>query len=261
MSSEISEPWKWERNSLIHREKFEDLLKHGREKPEEVQEINEVRVLCLPQFRIGEGSRGTLVYIGLAKDGYERAVKRLHKTDASAEFVEHERLILNKPNAINSNHVVRYWSSDDQGPEYAFVILGLCEETLKSYIEKKKSDDPVTDAPKIISHILRGLADLHGDQPPILHRDVKPSNILRNERDEWLLADFGISRVLPEGAFTYASIHRGTAHWIAVESYVVDGKPKDDKVRYKTKSDVQVGFPVMIICTSLYEYVRMRRGE
>ena len=171
-----------------------------------MKEINGVRVCCLPQFLIGEGSRGTLLYVGLANDGYERAVKRLQKTDSSASLAEQEQRILNQPNAIRSNHVVKYWSSDDKGKEYAFVILSLCEETLANYVKNTNLDDLVKNAPKIISHILKGLADLHGNQPPILHRDVKPTNILRNVHGEWMLADFGISRVLlPPGALTYVT--------------------------------------------------------
>ena len=204
--------------------------------------INGVRVCCMPEFCIGRGNQGTRVYVGLEKNGCERAVKRLQKTDASASLAEQEQRILNEPNAFRSNHVVRYWSSNDEGREYTFVILSLCEETLESYVQMRDLDDLVTDAPKITSHILKGLADLHGNQPPILHRDVKPTNILRNVHGEWLLTDFGISRVLPPGALTYMSNPSGTPNWIAAESYVKKDKSKNDKARYKTKSDIQVEF-------------------
>ena len=251
-----AKPWKWVTNSSKHRQKFTELLKYGQEKPGEVKEINGVRVCCLPQFRIGEGSQGTLVYVGLAQEGYERAVKRLQKREANATFAQQEQRILNEPNAIRSNHVVRYWSSDDEGKEYAYVILGLCEENLENYVKNEILDNLVKTAPKIISHILKGLADLHGNQPPILHRDVKPPNIMRDVNGDWLLADFGISRFLPPGKLTYASSPRGTLHWIAAESYVEEGKAKDDEARYKTKSDIQVGFHDhqydVFVCRSIY---------
>ena len=44
----------------------------------------------------------------------------------------------------------------------------------------------------IATSVLRGLRELHDNDPPILHRDIKPSNVLR-VRGKWKLADFGIS--------------------------------------------------------------------
>ena len=236
-----SESWKWEKNSLIHRKTFTKLIEYGKENPQKVREINGVRVCCIPEFCIGQGSDGTRVYIGLGTDGYERAVKRLHK-DACTDLAELEKTILNEPNIKRANNVVRYYSLDDRSDDnFLFLILDLCEETLESYVKNESLEKHilVRNAPKIISHILKGLADLHRNQPSILHRDVKPFNILRNVHGEWLLADFGISRLLPIGARTYNSVQRGTIFWRAVETY---GDPEDDQVRYKKESDIQVSF-------------------
>jgi serine/threonine protein kinase len=245
--------WKWDESSKVHREKFIKLLQYGKDYPKEIKEVNGVRVCCSEEFLIGKGSDGTRVYVGLGKYGYERAVKRLPR-DACTGLAEQEKSVLNELNATKSNYVVNYWFLDEQSDKhYLFLILDLCEETLENFVARSSVDELVTIAPDIIQKVLKGLAELHCDPVPILHRDLKPSNILRRVDGSWLLADFGISRILKTGDNTHPSKQRGTDDWRAVESYpnlkVMTG---DDKVRYKKESDIQVEFLKIIIRSLIY---------
>ena len=204
------EEWKWEKSSIVHHEKFVELRNYGRTYPKEIREINGVRVCCSEEFLIGKGNDGTRVYVGLGKDGYERAVKCLRQ-DTCSSFAKQEKKILNESNAKKSNYVVNYYFFEDKtDKEYLFLIMDLCEETLENFVRRGSLDDLTTKATNIIKQILRGLADLHHNPKPILHRDIKPSNLLRDVHGNWLLADFGISRILQEGASTHPSNQRGT---------------------------------------------------
>ena len=232
--------WTWEENSKIHRGKFMKLREHGQVHPQEIKVINNVRVCFSKEFLIGRGSDATRVYVGLGKDGYERAVKRLPRDDCAC-LAEQEKKILNEPNAIASNHVVRYRFLDDESDhDWVFLIMDLCEETLNEYVERSSCEEWQKIARDIIQHVLKGLADLHGKPKRILHRDLKPSNILRNVDNKWLLADFGISRILTQEVSTCRSMERGTRHWKAVESCSSENMSDDAEVRYKRESDIQV---------------------
>ena len=237
--------WKWEKISIVHREKFINLREYGKTHSKKIKDVGAVRFCCMKQFLIGKGNDGTRVYIGLGKDGYERAVKCLPKDALAGDFAEKEKELLNEPNAKKSNHVINYYFFDDESDEeYFFLIMDLCEETLETFVHDSSLDDLVTIAPKIIKQVLIGLADLHRDPKPILHRDVKPANVLRDVHGDWLLADFGISRLLAGGATTHQSKPMGTEDWIAVESHPSNPnlcKTDDGTVRYKKKSDIQVG--------------------
>ncbi len=218
------------------------LIEYGKIHPEEIKEVNGVRVCCSEEFLIGKGCDGTRVYVGLGKDGVERAVKRLQK-DFSSGLAEQEKKILNEPNTTKSTYVVNYWFLDEQSDKnFLFLILDLCEETLADFVGRSILPDLLKIAPDVIRQVLKGLADLHRDPNSILHRDLKPSNILSNIQGNWLLADFGISRILTGDTSTHASTQRGTENWRAVESYPSNGTTDDGKVRYKKESDIQVGF-------------------
>ncbi len=233
----------WEKKSIIHREKLNKLHEYGRDHPKKIKEINDVRVCFSNEFLIGRGSDATRVYVGLSKDGYERAVKRLPRDDLCASLAEQEKKMLNEPNTIESNHVVKYRFLDDKFDDHwLYLITDLCEETLKEFVERSTDRSEVASdvARDIVQQVLTGLADLHCNRNPILHRDLKPRNILRNVHGKWLLADFGISRVLTQDVSTFVSKERGTKDWRAVESCSPNGR--SDDVRYKKKSDIQVGF-------------------
>ena len=195
---------------------------------EEIQEINGVSVCCSKEFLIDKGSDGTRVYVGLGKDGVEKAVKRLPR-DVCTDLAQHEKNVLNELNTLKSNHVVNYWFLEEQSDkDYLFLILDLCEETLESFVKRSKLTVLVKFAPGIIQQVLNGLVDLHQGTNPILHRDLKPSNILRDVANNWLLADFGISRILSAGVRTHVTNPGGTEDWRAVESCPSEGVTDDD---------------------------------
>ena len=151
---------------------------YGQTHPQEIKEINDVRVCFSNEFLLSTGNDATRVYVGLGRNGYEKAVKRLPRDDWACLAEQ----ILNEPNAVQSKYVVKYWYLDDKSDkDWVFLIMDVCEETLKQYVEDSSSDGWTEMARDIIQQVLKGVRDLHSCSPrSILHRDLKPSNILRN---------------------------------------------------------------------------------
>ena len=233
--------WKWEKVSVTHRKRLEMLFERGRNHTGEILEITGTRVCLENEFLVQEKSAGQCggVFVGLGTDGVEKAVKVFLKAK-QRDLAEHEVKLLKKCFAKAPAHVVRYWFLDDKSHSmFVFLIMELCEETLEKYVSDNTLDDLVRCAPNIVQQLLEGLAGVHREPYITLHRDLKPLNILRNVHNNWLLADFGIARILVDDKTSYHSVERGTEKWKAVESLSSD---HDDKVLYTTKSDIQVGF-------------------
>ena len=69
---------------------------------------------------------------------------------------------------------------------------------------------------KLMQQILSALQHLHTQTPPVVHRDLKPGNILLRNKDSAVLADFGISRALDKNSAN--STICGTPAYAAPES-------------------------------------------
>ena len=146
---------------------------------------------------------GTEVYICLGTDGIERAIKRLPKL-LCKKFLKNERDILTSRNAVKSPRIVNYWFYDDTfSPDFGYLILNLYEHSLKEFIREKGETITELRARNMIRQVLEGLEALHAREPRILHRDLKPTNILIDVHGNLLLSGFGIGRFFPEqGIFT-----------------------------------------------------------
>ncbi len=196
----------WKKVSVRHQEKFERLFRAWKATPKSMTVING-NVVCFEEdFLIGKGSYGTEVYISLGTDGIERAIKRVPQRQCQ-KFLQIEKEILTSPNAVGSPRIVNYCFYDDKSNnDFGYLILNLYEQNLAEYI--KEQCESITDsrARKMIRQVLEGLRALHAREPRILHRDLKPTNILVDVNGDLLLSDFGIGRFFPEtGAFFSAN--------------------------------------------------------
>jgi hypothetical protein len=197
-------PKDWKKVSVKHREKFERLSvvwKNAKSNPELIKIINANGVCFKEELSIGSGSYGTEVYVCLGSDGIERAIKRLPKV--LCNLLKCERDILMSRNAVVSPRVVNYCFYDDSKPEYDYLILNLYEQNLEEFIKEKGETITESRARKMIRQVLEGLQALHSREPRILHRDLKPTNILVDVNGDLVLSDFCIGRFFPEqGIFT-----------------------------------------------------------
>jgi len=103
--------------------------------------------------------------------------------------------------------------------DHPFLVLELCNGSLGDRI---RANGPLT--PEATVTVLRRLAQAlgHAHERGILHRDVKPENVLLTQFDQPVLGDFGIAR-MQDGWQTTSSLVTASLSHAAPE--VLDGEP------------------------------------
>ncbi|KII63097.1 Cell division protein kinase 2 CRK1 [Thelohanellus kitauei] len=82
-------------------------------------------------------------------------------------------------------------------PEYITLVFEYIPEDLRKYMDKKGSNISSQDIRLISEQILSGVAYLHSRQ--VIHRDLKPGNILVSSSTDIRIADFGMGGVRISG--------------------------------------------------------------
>ncbi|XP_042574388.1 serine/threonine-protein kinase/endoribonuclease ire-1-like [Cyprinus carpio] len=183
------------------------------------------------KYIIGSGGSGT-VYLGLKEDGTEVAIKRITKDQHNSKCFENELKHLRDLN-LESKNIVRYVDlAEDE--DFFYLALQLCEYDMEDYMENLRQEeqkDKETPRRKIVKEVLLGLQVLH--RAEVIHRDIKPGNVLIDSGKNARLADFGLSRKLEEGRSTVHTARAGTQGWEATEIL-------NQETGYKKSSDIQV---------------------
>jgi serine/threonine protein kinase len=162
--------------------------------------------------RVGSGGMATVLLAEDERLGRQVAVKRLHAEspeDTARRFRREARLgaSLNHPNIVAVYDIV----SDDEG---VLIVMEYVEgETLRDAIER----GPLS--PTHALAVLRGVAGAldHAHGEGIVHRDVKPANVLLGRDGRIKLADLGIATAVEGTRITMSGTVLGTAAYMAPE--------------------------------------------
>ncbi|HYY74306.1 MAG TPA: protein kinase, partial [Solirubrobacterales bacterium] len=173
------------------------------------------------EARLGSGGMST-VY--LARDEtLERpvAVKVMHReiSDQPDQLERFRREARAVAQLSHPNVVAVIDAGEDGG--YPYIVLECVEgETLKQRIERV-GRLPVDEAAAYAIEIGRGLATAHARR--LVHRDVKPQNVLIDSDGRAKVTDFGIARSLESDGLTKTGRVLGTTDYVSPEQAMGQG--------------------------------------
>jgi serine/threonine-protein kinase len=122
-------------------------------------------------------------------------------------------------------HIIRVFDANtvdlDRGKCGFFTMEYVTGGSLEAFWRAHRGRPmPVVDAVEIVRQVCLGLAVAHAETPPIIHRDIKPQNVLIQQREAGLhvrLSDFGLAR--RANPLTLLASAQGTLAFKAPEAF------------------------------------------
>jgi eukaryotic-like serine/threonine-protein kinase len=171
-------------------------------------------------------ARGGMATVWLADDPVlsRKVAVKILKADLAADEATRARFRHEAISAARLSHpciVSTYDTGDDDGT--AYIVMELVEGPTLRQLIHDTGGLPVRDVVKLGTQVADALDAAH--RAGLVHRDVKPANVLVPPRGPVKVTDFGIAKAAGTDDLTKTGTVMGTARYLAPEQ--VSGKPTD----------------------------------
>ncbi|XP_022759522.1 receptor-like serine/threonine-protein kinase At2g45590 [Durio zibethinus] len=155
-----------------------------------------------PANRLGHGGFGSVYKGTLPSSSQPLAIKVMNSTDSlQGEREFHNELSLSR--ALDSPYIVPLigFSSDSRRRRFLLVYELMENRSVQDALLDRKCEDLMGWSRRffVINDVAKGLEYLHHFcDPPVIHGDIKPSNILLDGEFKAKIGDFGLARLKTE---------------------------------------------------------------
>lgn len=168
---------------------------------------------------LGKGSMG-VVYECQPADGGERAAIKVFypdtrlTSDETSVLLERFQREGNALSQLNHRNVVRVLEVGTEN-KYDFIVMEKLEGYNLKDLQAMGTRFTLADTFDIMLQLLEGLAACH--RSGVIHRDVKPANIVRAPDGVIKLTDFGIARIITDETLSRSGTIVGTPNYMSPE--------------------------------------------
>jgi serine/threonine protein kinase len=187
--------------------------------PEDLTERNFLQQSLISRFKItrelGRGGFGVVFEATDLRLHRKVAIKALHLVKSSDEalvkrFIKEAQLSA----ALEHPNIVRIYTIDSAGAVHYFIMEYIEGPTLRQYTRQRNALSCYQTV-KFCREIARALTFAHSKG--IVHRDIKPHNIILKQEEIPVVTDFGIAKALDTDATQMTSGAIGSPHYISPE--------------------------------------------
>ena len=170
---------------------------------------------------LGNGGFGHVYLAVDLQTGQQYAIKEYLVAGASGKAqLEHEARVLSH---LHHPSLPAFQDAFDERGRY-YVVLGYIEgRDLTDCIRAARQRNEVVPLERVLNWLIsicEAVTFLHNQQPPIIHRDIKPDNIRITSNGIAILVDLGNAKAAADGARTLLFIrHQGTPGYAPLEQY------------------------------------------
>jgi formylglycine-generating enzyme required for sulfatase activity len=144
---------------------------------------------------LGQGGMGAVYLAVDRRFGSTVALKEtLVQGEPLRRAFEREARLLNKLRHAALPVVLDYFT---EGATQFLVMQFIPGEDFGELLASRGSGFPSDDVLRWADHLLDALEYLHSQEPPVIHRDIKPQNFKLTPRGEIILLDFGLAKGAP----------------------------------------------------------------
>jgi len=164
---------------------------------------------------LGKGGMGK-VYKVLDKEVSAKIALKLIKPEIAADkkTIERFKNELKTARDISHKNICRMYDLNKIEGSYYITMEYVSGEDLKSFIRRARQLTPGT-AVLIAKQVCEGLAEAH--RLGVVHRDLKPQNIMIDKEGNARIMDFGIARSIKGKGITGAGVIIGTPEYMSPE--------------------------------------------
>lgn len=165
--------------------------------------------------KLGQGGMGT-VYLG-KQVSLDRpvALKTLSKELAgNPQFVDRFVREMRAMAKLDHPNIVKVFAADSSGGTHYAAIEYIDGCSLQDLMDKRNKFDP---ADAVLCTIVTAEALAHAHELDIIHRDIKPDNILVTKKGVLKVADFGLAKAAEDPSMTASGTGLGTPLYMPPE--------------------------------------------